>query len=118
MIKNIFFDFNGTLLDDVFLTFDIENKLAKKYGVPPFSMEKYLDVFCFPVRDYYEKIGFDLSKIDFNKLSHEFMDEFYKRKILFFQKIKNCVSYTTYLTIVFCNNSFTNGRVYTFMVFV
>ena len=79
MIKNIFFDFNGTLLDDVFLTFDIENQLAKKYGVPPFSMEKYLDVFCFPVRDYYEKIGFDLSKIDFNKLSHEFMDEFYKR---------------------------------------
>ena len=33
MIKNIFFDFNGTLLDDVFLTFDIENNLAKKYGV-------------------------------------------------------------------------------------
>ena len=57
MIKNIFFDFNGTLLDDVFLTFDVENNLAKKYGVPPFSMEKYLDVFCFPVRDYYEKIG-------------------------------------------------------------
>lgn len=79
MIKNIFFDFNGTLLDDVYLTFDIENKLAKKYGVPQFSMEKYLNLFCFPVRDYYEKIGFDLTKIDFNKLSHEFMDEFYKR---------------------------------------
>ena len=33
-------------------------------------------------------------------------------------KIKNCVSYTTYFTIVFCNNSFANGGVYTFMVFV
>ena len=42
MIKNIFFDFNGTLLDDVFLTFDVENNLAKKYGVPPFSMEIFV----------------------------------------------------------------------------
>ncbi len=79
MIKNIFFDFNGTLLDDVQLTFNIENELAIKYGVPTFSMETYLNIFCFPVKDYYIKVGFDLDKIDFDILSKEFMNEFYKR---------------------------------------
>lgn len=33
-------------------------------------------------------------------------------------QIKNRVSYTTYLTSVFCTNHFTNGRAYTIMVFV
>ena len=34
MIKNIFFDFNGTLLDDLQLCVDVEASISKEYGIP------------------------------------------------------------------------------------
>ena len=34
MIKNIFFDFNGTLLDDLKLCADVEAEISREYGLP------------------------------------------------------------------------------------
>ena len=63
MIKNVFFDFNGTLIDDIDLTLDIENKLLVQRGLNAVTKEFYLDNFCFPVINYYKKSGFDLTKM-------------------------------------------------------
>ena len=57
MIKNVFFDFNGTLIDDIDLTLDIENKLLVQRGLNAVTKEFYLDNFCFPVINYYKKSG-------------------------------------------------------------
>ena len=57
MIKNIFFDFNGTLLDDTELCCDIEQEMMEQNGLRPYTMQEYLDKFFFPVKDYYEFIG-------------------------------------------------------------
>ena len=43
MIKNVFFDFNGTLIDDIDLTLDIENKLLVQRGLNAVTKEFYLD---------------------------------------------------------------------------
>ena len=56
MIKNVFFDFNGTLIDDIDLTLDIENKLLVQRGLNAVTKEFYLDNFCFPVINYYRLI--------------------------------------------------------------
>ena len=61
-IKNIFFDFNGTLLDDVDLSFNIEDELFKSLGVEGVTKEFYLDNFCFPVKDYYAKTNFPMER--------------------------------------------------------
>ena len=79
MIKNVFFDFNGTLIDDIDLTLDIENKLLVQRGLNAVTKEFYLDNFCFPVINYYKKSGFDLTKINFSELNAEFMNEYTER---------------------------------------
>lgn len=81
MIKNVLFDFNGTLLNDVTLCFDILEKMLDMVNLPRISLETYKNVFDFPVKEYYEKIGFDFTKNDYNKLSQFFMDEYGSRNI-------------------------------------
>ena len=74
MIKNIFFDFNGTLLDDLKLCADVEAEISREYGLPVVDINFYLDNFCFPVKDYYEKCGFDFTKIDYKDISKRFFE--------------------------------------------
>ena len=59
MIKNIIFDWNGTLIDDTQLSLEIENDLFLERGLRRIDLKEYRDCFCFPVIHYYEKIGFD-----------------------------------------------------------
>ncbi len=78
--KHIIWDWNGTLFDDVHLCNDIVSKLLVKNGVEPLSLERYREVFTFPIRDYYIDAGFDFSKTPFEVLGKEFMDEYELRK--------------------------------------
>ena len=58
-MKYIVFDFNGTILDDVQVGLKAENVCIKKYlKRPPMELDEYLHAFTFPVKSYYEKIGF------------------------------------------------------------
>ena len=58
----VIWDFNGTILDDVETGILSVNKLLRDRGLPTIaSKEKYRNVFGFPVRDYYERLGFDFS---------------------------------------------------------
>ena len=78
-MKTILWDWNGTLLDDVWTGTEAMNALLKKYDLPLLrDIEHYRSVFCFPVSAYYEKLGVggDL----FAVTSHEWMDEYYARE--------------------------------------
>ncbi len=79
MLKHIFWDWNGTLLDDAWLCVSVMNDLLEKYKMPYVSLETYKDLFGFPVKNYYSKIGFDFSKIPFEKLGVEYIDIYNKR---------------------------------------
>ena len=65
MIKNIIFDWNGTLIDDTQLSLEIENDLFLERGLRQIDLREYRDCFCFPVIHYYEKIGFDFKNNSF-----------------------------------------------------
>lgn len=62
MVKTIIWDWNGTLLDDLDLSLESVNVLLKERNIPKLSIEKYKDIFGFPVVDYYVKAGFDFEK--------------------------------------------------------
>ncbi len=78
-IKHIVWDWNGTLLNDNWLSIKAINILLLKYGLPAVEKEKYLEFFTFPVINYYKKLGFDFEKIPFNIVGTEFIDEYTKR---------------------------------------
>ena len=80
-IDTIIFDFNGTILDDVDLCFNILNKMLKERGYKEISKEKYLDIFNFPVQDYYVLAGFDFNKHPFADLAVEFIDLYQKASL-------------------------------------
>ena len=78
-MKTVFWDWNGTLLDDVWTGTAAMNALLTKYNLPLLrDTAHYREVFCFPVSAYYEKLGVggDL----FPVTSHEWMDEYYARE--------------------------------------
>ena len=97
MVKNIFFDFNGTLLDDVKLCYDIESNIVSAYNLKPISLSFYLDNFCFPVKKYYEKIGFDFNKVSYKDVSKMFFDEYLAREKEETQLYPNVKETLTYL---------------------
>jgi len=68
----ILWDWNGTLLDDAAWCVEVTNRMLGHRGLPIMSMEKYRQVFTFPVEEYYREIGFDLEAESFAALSVEF----------------------------------------------
>jgi len=77
--KHIIWDWNGTLINDVWLVVEIMNKMLKKRDLPRIDSKKYRDIFDFPVMNYYSKLGFDFSNESFEKLTVEFISEYYQR---------------------------------------
>lgn len=78
--KNIIWDWNGTLLNDVWLCADIMNNLLKKRSLPEITLERYRDIFTFPVEEYYLKAGHTFEEESFKVIGKEFMDEYELRK--------------------------------------
>ncbi|MFC1527763.1 HAD family hydrolase [Candidatus Neomarinimicrobiota bacterium] len=78
-IKHIVWDWNGTLLNDSWLSILAINILLDKYDLPAIDKEKYLEIFTFPVIDYYKKLGFDFDKTPFSVIGTEFIKEYTDR---------------------------------------
>lgn len=79
--QSIIWDWNGTLLNDVWLCADIMNNLLRKRSLPEITLEKYRDIFTFPVEDYYLKAGHSFENESFKVIGKEFMDEYELRKV-------------------------------------
>ena len=75
-IDHVIWDWNGTLLDDVPHAIDTMNLLLQPRGLPPVSPERYREIFGFPIRRYYETLGFDLQAEAFADLCDQFMERF------------------------------------------
>lgn len=78
--RHIIWDWNGTLLDDLELTIDIMNGLLSPRKLPLLDRSRYHAVFDFPVRNYYEKLGFDFVGETFEQLSVEFIEAYDRRR--------------------------------------
>ena len=80
-MKHVIWDWNGTLLDDAWLCVSVVNQLLESRGLPALSLAQYQEVFDFPVRDYYPRIGFDFSREPYEALAHEFIEAYERRRL-------------------------------------
>jgi phosphoglycolate phosphatase len=78
-IKHVIWDWNGTLLNDNWLSIKAINILLEKYDLPFVTLEKYLEIFTFPVVDYYKMLGFDFNRTPFSIIGTEFIKEYTDR---------------------------------------
>lgn len=71
----VIWDFNGTILDDLRISIDSADELLSRYGLEKIeTFDRYYSVFGFPIKDYYERIGFDFDRYDYSLLAHEWVD--------------------------------------------
>jgi phosphoglycolate phosphatase len=71
----IIWDFNGTILDDVQVGINSANELLTRYGLKKIKdVDHYHSIFGFPIKSYYERLGFDFNVLDYNVLAHEWVE--------------------------------------------
>ncbi len=80
-VENILFDFNGTIVNDVDLCLTILNDMLtlRKHNVV--DLKQYLEIFDFPVIEYYKKSGFIFPKDNFDELAKYFITRYKKESI-------------------------------------
>lgn len=78
--KHIIWDWNGTLLDDAALCVDVMNGILRQRAMPEISVATYRQHFDFPVRRYYEFLGFGTDDT-FENVSHEFIAGIQERSL-------------------------------------
>ena len=74
--EHIIWDWNGTLLDDVWLSVQSINTVLFRYDLPHITTSGYLDIFTFPVIKYYKLLGFNFKTDPFKKVGTEFISEY------------------------------------------
>jgi len=78
--KHVIWDWNGTLLDDVWLCVEVINTMLAERGLQMMTYVRYRKIFGFPVRDYYLNIGFYFDNEPFEKVGYEFIIGYNKRQ--------------------------------------
>jgi phosphoglycolate phosphatase len=80
--RHVIWDWNGTLLDDLELCLDVINRILERHALPRLDRARYHEVFDFPVRGFYERIGLDVRADErFAELSHEFISTYDARRL-------------------------------------
>lgn len=78
--EHVIWDWNGTILNDVQVAVEAVGELLDHHNLPRPTVDEYKSHFGFPVRNYYEKLGFDLDQLSFEQLSDHF-HEIYERRV-------------------------------------
>lgn len=76
--SHIVWDWNGTLFDDVDWCIAVKNRMLKARGLPLLDRDRYRGVFGFPVRNYYEALGYDFEKESFETLAEAFISAYHE----------------------------------------
>jgi len=75
MIRQILWDWNGTLLDDLQYGMSVRNRIFPTFNLPTIeSVESYHEQFTFPIRLYYERAG--VTDANFVEVAHAWMAEY------------------------------------------
>lgn len=77
--QHIIWDWNGTLLDDSWLCIEIMNNCLAQHQLPLLTPTRYSQIFDFPVRKYYRRLGYDFNQTPFEQLSDAFMAAYHQR---------------------------------------
>ena len=70
----IFWDWNGTLMDDLDFTHGCLNWMLETHGYPQrYDLVAYREIFGFPIEEYYIRAGFDFARHPYPELAECFM---------------------------------------------
>ena len=72
----LIWDWNGTILDDALVCMTIANTMLSERGIPTLpDMDAYRAVFGFPIKSYYEKMGYRFGPEDepYEQVADEFI---------------------------------------------
>lgn len=73
--SHILWDFNGTLFNDVNVGIESANILLERHGLNKLkNADEYKKVFCFPIIEYYKKLGFDFNETPYENLAIEWVE--------------------------------------------
>lgn len=78
--NHVIWDWNGTLFNDVEMCRDIINNLLEVNGYNTLSLERYREIFTFPVKDYYAAAGVDFNRNPFEVIGKEWADNYEIRR--------------------------------------
>jgi phosphoglycolate phosphatase len=74
--KHVIWDWNGTLLDDIAISVETVNRMLAARALPVITKRRYRELFGFPVRPYYESLGFDFSREEWHAISVEYVETY------------------------------------------
>lgn len=74
--SHIIWDWNGTLLDDLSHCATIVRGMLQAYGMKVITEDEHRRLFRMPVVHFYHALGFDLAKVPFETLAHDFVDKY------------------------------------------
>ena len=80
MIQHIIWDWNGTLVDDAWIFVQLMNEELSNRQLPLINTQTYRKKFTFPVKKYYENLGFDFKKESFQEVGYNFIQKYKNRK--------------------------------------
>ena len=75
-MTRILWDWNGTLLNDVEISRSVLNGMLARRNLPMVSLERYREIFTFPIIDYYRLAGFDFSVEPYETLAAEYIAQY------------------------------------------
>ncbi len=76
-VSYVVWDWNGTLFDDVDVCVSIINNMLydRQFG-KEYTIEKYKEIFCFPIVEYYKNAGLNFDEESFEDLAQIWMDKY------------------------------------------
>jgi phosphoglycolate phosphatase len=76
----VIWDWNGTLIDDTWLCTEIMDKELKTIGKNGLTIAKYRREFKFPIKEFYETLGFDFRESPYETFAQKFIDQYEARR--------------------------------------
>ena len=73
MIRNVIFDWSGTLVDDLPSVWEATNYVFKQAGIPELTLEEFRAEFCLPFKKFYDKF---LPHVEMAQLESWFHSQF------------------------------------------
>ena len=70
-MKVVFWDWNGTLVNDASVLCDSFNRVLQKRGIQTVSLDRYREISQHPVQLMYEEMGLDFARHSFQEIAEE-----------------------------------------------
>ena len=77
---HVFWDWNGTIIDDLEINFSVINTLLSNRKKDIISLFQYRQAFTFPIKEFYDRVGLPINDEEYEKLVSDYW-ALYKSKV-------------------------------------